>query len=113
MFDSLLRKTLVDEFELFTFGKLVGKPGKRLMRMPYRLLSILREIFRRVDDIEDSDGKGNWNCIEDVIGPFVTYIEAGRYQNQKNGWTKLTIEIARGRSCIKVNRNEFCSGLIQ
>ena len=83
MFDSLLRKTLVDEFELFTLGKLVGKPDKRLMRMPYRFLSILRKIFRRVDDVEDADGKGNWNCIEDVIGPFMACDEAGRYQNQK------------------------------
>ncbi len=110
MTDSLLRETLGDEFELFILGKLIGRPDKRLVGMIYGFLAILGKIFRRVNDVEDADRKCNWNRIKDVIRPFVTCDGTGQYQNQKNGWKELTIEIARGRSRVKVDRNEFCNG---
>lgn len=110
MSDSLLREILGDEFELFMLGTVFGRPDERLMGMIYRLLSTLGEIFRRVDDVEDANRKGNWDCIKDVIWPFVTCDEGWSVSKSEKWMEKFTIEIARGWSCVKVNRNELCSG---
>ena len=79
MTDTLLRETLGDEFELFILGKFIGRPDKRLVGMIKGFLAILGKIFRGVNDIEDADRKCNWNCIKDVIRPFVTCDATGQY----------------------------------
>jgi hypothetical protein len=69
-------------------GTLFGKSDKRLMGVTQGFLFILGKIFRRVDNIEDADRKGNWNRIKDVIRPFVTCKEIGQYPKSEKWMEK-------------------------
>jgi hypothetical protein len=92
-------------------GELFGALRKGLVRGTDRFLSILGKIIRRVDDVENDDGNGNRHCVQDVVRPFVTCEEerVGQGPNSE-GWTgRRTPEIARGRPCVEVDRDEFCS----